>query len=90
MPCETQDGFFPERYEIDYVRVYQLTDEYQVDLYGDVNQDGNLDVLDIVVILSFILDTSEPSDIDFLISDANQDGFIDILDIVLLISQILE
>ncbi len=90
MPCETQDQFFPERYEIDYVRVYQLTDEFQVDLYGDVNQDGNLDVLDIVLILGFILDTSQPTDIDFLISDANQDGALDILDIVLLISQILE
>jgi len=89
MPCATEDSQFPERYEIDYVRVYQLTDEYQVDLYGDVNEDGTLDVIDIVQILGFILGNSNPSDIDFLISDANQDNSLDILDIVFLVGQIL-
>jgi len=89
MPCATEDNQFPERYEIDYVRVYQLTDEYQVDLYGDVNEDGTLDVIDIVQILGFILGNSNPSDIDFLISDANQDDSLDILDIVFLVGQIL-
>ena len=89
MPCETQDELFPQRYEIDYVRVYQLTDEYQVDLYGDANQDGVLDVIDVVMIIGFILNNSVPSDIEFLISDVNQDGSLDVLDIVFLVDQIL-
>ena len=37
MPCETEDDLFPQRYEIDYVRVYQLQEVPDVELYGDVN-----------------------------------------------------
>jgi hypothetical protein len=86
MPCETQDDLFPQRYEIDYVRVYQLSDEFVVDLYGDANQDGELNVLDVVLMVSFVLDNSTPTEEQALISDMNQDGAIDILDIVELVS----
>jgi hypothetical protein len=86
MGCQTQDELFPQRYEIDYVRVYQLTDEFVVDLYGDVNQDDELNVLDVVLMVSFALNNSEPNFEQNLISDMNQDGAIDILDIVELVS----
>ena len=33
--------------------------------------------------------SSNPSDIDFLISDVNQDGSVDVLDVVSLVDQIL-
>jgi len=89
MPCQTQDDLFPQRYEIDYVRVYQLSDEFIVDLYGDANQDGELNVLDVVLMVSFVLDNSTPTEEQALISDMNQDGTIDVLDIVELVSRLL-
>ena len=90
MGCQTQDELFPQRYEIDYVRVYQLTDEFIVDLYGDVNQDDELNVLDVVLMVSFALNNSDPSFEQSLISDMNQDGSVDILDIVELVSILVE
>ena len=90
MGCQTQDELFPQRYEIDYVRVYQLTDEFVVDLYGDVNQDDELNVLDVVLMVSFALNNSEPNFEQSLISDMNQDGSVDILDIVELVSILVE
>ena len=47
-------------------------------------------MIDVILILGFILGTSSPADIDFLISDVNQDGNLDILDVVSLVNQILE
>ena len=90
MGCQTEDDLFAQRYEVDYVRVYQLTDEYVVDLYGDVNQDSQLNVLDAVMMVSFALNNSEPTYEQGLISDMNQDGSVDILDIVELVSILVE
>ena len=85
MPCETEYNLFPQRYEIDYVRVYQL----QEILYGDVNFDGELNVNDIVIVIGFIIQLTIPSELEFSASDMNQDNALDILDIVLLVSEIL-
>jgi hypothetical protein len=89
MSCETEDDLFPQRYEVDYVRVYQLSDQYEVELYGDVNLDGTLNIIDIVMIVSFILNDAIPSENQTLISDSNQDGDLDILDVIMLVSQIV-
>jgi len=69
---------------------YNIVRVYFDIVIGDVNQDGALDVIDVILILGFILGTSSPADIDFLISDVNQDGNLDILDVVSLVNQILE
>jgi len=55
-------------------------------MLGDANYDGQLNVLDVVIIVNMILG-SETSD---LVADINQDGGINIQDIVLLINLILE
>ena len=55
-------------------------------ILGDANYDGQLNVLDVVIIVNMILG-SEKSD---LVADINQDGGINIQDIVLLINLILE
>jgi hypothetical protein len=54
-------------------------------LLGDMNSDGSLNVLDIVILANLILagDTSNPA------GDLNQDGSQNILDIVLLVNLIL-
>ena len=53
---------------------------------GDINQDGLVNVLDIVSLINIILD--ETSNNEF--SDINEDGVINVLDIVLLVNIILE
>jgi len=58
-------------------------------LPGDVNADGNLDILDIVSIVNFVLKFSEYTDEQFDIADVNQDGSLDVIDIVLLLGIIL-
>ena len=90
MPCQTQDALFPQQFEVDYVRVYELTDEYVVNLYGDANEDDQLNVLDVVLIVSFALDNAEPTYEQGQISDMNQDGAVDILDIVELVSILIQ
>ena len=56
---------------------------------GDVNEDGSIDVLDIVLMVTIIIETHEPSVDEFLAADLNDDGVIDVLDIVLLVNTIL-
>ena len=62
------------------------TDYIIQELLGDLNQDGTLNVLDIVILANLILsgDESNPA------GDLNQDGIQNILDIVLLVNAILE
>ena len=56
---------------------------------GDVNQDSNIDILDIVMIIGYILETAIFSDTQICISDRNQDSDINVLDVVMLIGDIL-
>ena len=58
----------------------------QLDLFesGDVNQDNNIDILDVVLLISFILDNQLDSS-----GDINFDGQIDVLDVVQLVNIIL-
>ncbi len=56
---------------------------------GDANSDGQLDVLDIVLSVGFVLGTSEPTAEESCNVDINQDSTIDVLDIVTMISMIL-
>ena len=56
---------------------------------GDVNFDGELNVVDIVIMVNFILDVTIPSEEEFLVSDINGDGVIDVIDLVTAISMII-
>ena len=55
-------------------------------LLGDLNQDGGLNVLDIVKVINDILYEENPN----LLGDLNQDGNVNVLDIVQMINIILE
>ena len=59
-------------------------------LLGDANNDSLLNVLDVVLIVNFALDTQEPSNVQYQSSDVNQDGVINILDVVLLVNLVLD
>ena len=56
---------------------------------GDINQDGLVNILDVVNILNYILGVYIPTDNQFNLSDLNQDGLLNILDVVLLVNIIL-
>ena len=63
-------------------------DEFVVELYGDVNLDGYLDVTDIILVVNFILGDT-PTEEQFLTADMNQDGTLNILDVIDVVSGIL-
>ena len=54
---------------------------------GDLNIDGSLDVLDIVILVNMILGTEDPN---YAIGDMDQDGVLTVLDVILLINAILD
>ena len=58
-----------------------LYDQLNINQNGDINNDGILNVLDIVLLVNIIL--SNEYDI---IADINEDGFIDILDVVVMVN----
>jgi hypothetical protein len=53
-------------------------------LAGDINDDGILNVLDVVLMVNMVLDDSYEE-----VADMNGDGIINVLDIVTLINAIL-
>ena len=57
--------------------------------YGDINTDGNIDILDVMQQINFILDITEPSEADICAADLNADGNLDLLDSILLVNMIL-
>ena len=63
-------------------------EDFVVDLYGDVNFDGYLDVTDIILVVNFILGDT-PTEEQFLTADMNQDGTLNILDVIQVVSEIL-
>ena len=67
--------------------IYDLIDSNV--LLGDVNEDGIINILDIVTVINFVLLNSNPNETQFTASDMNSDGIINILDIVILVNLIL-
>ena len=59
-------------------------------LYGDLNDDGNIDVLDVMVLINLILNNIDPSESGLISADLNSDNIFDILDIIILVSIIIE
>ena len=66
----------------------QVTDNNST-VVGDLNNDNELNILDVVLLVQFTLQQQVPSDIEFYQSDLNDDGNINVLDVVGLINLIL-
>ena len=58
-------------------------------IQGDVNYDGDLNILDIIKVVNYILGTYDFTEMQYSLADMNQDGVIDILDLVLMVNAIL-
>ena len=67
-----------------------ITLDEEICVKGDVNLDGEIDVLDIVFLVSIILDEVEPNGLQSCAGDYNDDGVINVLDIIDLINLILD
>ncbi len=59
-------------------------------IQGDINQDSLVNVLDIVSLVSFILGSQNPTELESIYSDINSDNFINVLDVVMLVNLILD
>ena len=63
--------------------------EFEVELYGDVNFDGTLNINDIIIMVNFVLGSSSPTEEQMLAGDMNQDGILNILDVISIVNEIL-
>ena len=57
---------------------------------GDVNEDSTVNILDVILLVNFALDISEPTENQILTSDLNEDSLINILDVIMLVNVILD
>ena len=57
---------------------------------GDVNFDNQINIVDIVIMVNFILGVTQPTNEEFIVSDINQDGQLNIMDLIENISTILD
>jgi choice-of-anchor B domain-containing protein len=57
---------------------------------GDINQDADINIMDVIILIGFILETAAPNELELLLSDINEDGLLDVLDVILLVNFILE
>ena len=58
-------------------------------MIGDINNDMNVDVIDVVLLVNFALDINQPNNEEFDASDINGDNILNILDVVLLVDIIV-
>tara|TARA_B100001123_G_scaffold390557_1_gene468247 strand:- start:34 stop:624 length:591 start_codon:yes stop_codon:yes gene_type:complete len=56
---------------------------------GDINDDGNINISDIILLVNFILQIIEPSPSQFSAGDYNEDGSLSVVDIVRIVNVIL-
>lgn len=63
--------------------------QYDIVIYGDVNGDGAIDLIDFVAIKRVILDISQPEGVYFEAADIIKDGSIDLMDFVAIKRHIL-
>jgi len=71
-----------------YFQIITLTP--QTILLGDINNDGIINVLDVVVLVNIILENTLPTEYQLIVSDINSDEDINVLDVVTLVSIILQ
>ena len=62
---------------------------YSAQDLGDINNDTQINVLDVVLLVGFILGNQVPDDLQYFSSDINSDGSLNVLDVVSLVGIIL-
>ena len=62
----------------------------QTDSSADINSDGQVNILDVVMLVNFVLGDETPSNNELITSDLNNDEVLNVLDIVTLVNLILD
>ena len=60
----------------------------ELDISGDINVDNEINILDVVLLVAFILGEGS-NEYNYFIADINQDNSLDVLDVVQLVNIIL-
>ena len=76
-------------YELPFYGDFILNIEINQLVHGDVNEDGDCNIQDIIVMVNYIIGNQELSDVQMDIADINSDGSIDIIDIISVINIII-
>ena len=84
-----QGGFNSYDQNISDHRPVAIKFDFNSNVSGDINQDGDLDVLDVVLIIAFILEDYIPTNTEFSICDINEDDDLNVLDVVVMVNNIL-
>ena len=79
---------FETQYTSDFLYDIVCSDNLDA-MLGDINSDSMINVLDVVLVIGFILNNSNPTDSEFYLSDINSDGMINVLDVVSIVNLIL-
>ena len=58
-------------------------------LFGDLNNDNNIDILDVMLLINLILENIDPLESGQTLADLNNDNILDILDIIILVTIII-
>ncbi|MGY8764828.1 MAG: dockerin type I domain-containing protein, partial [Fidelibacterota bacterium] len=53
-------------------------------IVGDITHDGSINFLDLVLLISWIINGNIPSDLEIFLADMTNDGVLDIFDILIL------
>ena len=61
-----------------------------ISLLGDVSSDSEVNVLDVVSLINFILFIDDPTDYQHWAGDVNADTVLNVLDVVIIVDMILE
>ena len=77
-------GFNASQELVNFFIQYELSDFINNILLGDLNEDGNINIQDIILTINFVLNNEYN-----MLADLNTDDILDILDIVLLVNLIL-
>ncbi len=64
--------------------VFSFAEQMNFSLFGDINLDGSIDILDVVVLVGMVLENDYSLE-----SDTNQDGALDVLDIIIIVNIII-
>ena len=78
-------------FELDFTSqfLYEIVCAQQNVEIGDVNQDMQINILDVIMLVNFVIDEETPTENQFLSSDVNGDGALDVLDVITLVNIIL-
>ena len=76
---------------------FEYTSEFLYDIVcsgpqteiGDINEDTLINILDVIILVNFALNISEPSENQLFISDLNEDDVLNVLDVIILVNMIL-